>query len=121
MSTETIRAWACGLRTVWPQSIPSAQRSLPYWNAPFVLGTPSMRWTLSPTPRRTRSPISRLTPSPPGGDPGAHPTALRRDLVLVGGRQAAVPDHRPALHEQVSDPGRRAQQHPGHEVALGPG
>ena len=28
MSISRMRAWACGLRTVWPQSIPGAFRSL---------------------------------------------------------------------------------------------
>ena len=45
MSISTIRACACGLRTVWPQSIPAAQRSLAYANSPVVFGIPSARGT----------------------------------------------------------------------------
>src|SRR5581483_443623 len=52
-SISTIRACACGLRTVWPQSIPAACRSLAYWNSPVVFGTPSARRTLSPTRPRS--------------------------------------------------------------------
>src|SRR4029078_1819923 len=49
MSTSTIRACACGLRTVWPQSIPAAERSLAYANSPVTFGVASMRLTTSPT------------------------------------------------------------------------
>ena len=38
MSIETMRACACGLRSVWPQSIPGAIRSLEYANSPFTFG-----------------------------------------------------------------------------------
>ena len=38
MSIATMRACACGLRTVWPQSIPAACRSLAYANSPVVFG-----------------------------------------------------------------------------------
>ncbi len=48
MSIATTRACACGLRTVWPQSIPAACRSLAYSNSPVVFGIPSARGTLSP-------------------------------------------------------------------------
>ena len=34
MSSDTIRACACGLRSVSPQSIPGAERSLEYANSP---------------------------------------------------------------------------------------
>ena len=36
-----MRAWACGLRTVWPQSIPGATRSLENANSPLTFGMPS--------------------------------------------------------------------------------
>src|SRR5512133_2159977 len=49
MSISTIRACACGLRTVWPQSIPAAKRSLAYANSPVTFGTASERRTTSPT------------------------------------------------------------------------
>ena len=38
MSIATMRACACGLRTVWPQSIPRRDRSLEYANSPVDLG-----------------------------------------------------------------------------------
>ena len=38
MSIERISACACGLRTVWPQSIPGATRSLEYANSPLTFG-----------------------------------------------------------------------------------
>ena len=38
MSIERIRACACGLRTVWPQSIPGTLRSLEYANSPVAFG-----------------------------------------------------------------------------------
>ena len=38
MSIERMRACACGLRSVWPQSIPAAERSLAYANSPVVFG-----------------------------------------------------------------------------------
>src|SRR5204863_167915 len=47
-SISRMRACACGLRTVWPQSIPGATRSLEYANSPFTFGTPSARSTTSP-------------------------------------------------------------------------
>ena len=49
MSIETMRACACGLRSVWPQSIPGAIRSLAYANSPFTFGGASTRGTSSPT------------------------------------------------------------------------
>src|SRR4051795_3244643 len=49
MSMCTMRAWECGLRSVWPHSIPAAWRSLEYANSPVVFGIPSTRRTLSPT------------------------------------------------------------------------
>ena len=48
MSSSTIRACACGLRTVWPQSIPAAERSLAYANSPVTFGIASVRLTTSP-------------------------------------------------------------------------
>ena len=44
-----MRACACGLRSVWPQSIPGAIRSLAYANSPFTFGGASSRGTSSPT------------------------------------------------------------------------
>ena len=49
MSIATIRACACGLRSVWPQSIPGTIRSLAYANSPFTFGGASTRATSSPT------------------------------------------------------------------------
>ncbi len=48
MSIERIRACACGLRSVWPQSIPGTIRSLAYANSPFTFGGASTRGTSSP-------------------------------------------------------------------------
>ena len=44
-----IRACGCGLRTVTPQSIPSACRSVAYANCPFTFGSASLRTSSSPT------------------------------------------------------------------------
>ena len=44
-----MRACACGLRSVWPQSIPGTIRSLAYANSPFTFGGASTRGTSSPT------------------------------------------------------------------------
>ena len=38
-----MRACACGLRSVWPQSIPGTIRSLAYANSPFTFGGASTR------------------------------------------------------------------------------
>jgi len=46
---------------------------------------------------------------------------LDGDLVLVRGHQAAVPNDRAALHEQVPDPLRRAEHHGGHRIPVRPG
>ena len=48
MSISTMRACACGLRSVCPQSMSAACRSLAYANSPFTFGVPSERGTLSP-------------------------------------------------------------------------
>src|SRR5919201_6646326 len=48
MSISAIGACACGLRRVWPQSIPAAKRSLEYANSPVTFGIASARLTLSP-------------------------------------------------------------------------
>ena len=48
-SIARMRACACGLRSVWPQSMPGASRSLENANSPFVFGTASERRMLSPT------------------------------------------------------------------------
>ena len=53
---DRIRALGCGLRRVWPHSISSAHRSLPYANCPLTFGMPSIRGTETPTPSRVRSP-----------------------------------------------------------------
>ena len=50
--SPTMRACACGLRSVWPQSIPAAFRSLEYANSPVVFGTPSARRRSTPTADR---------------------------------------------------------------------
>src|SRR5215211_2152179 len=57
MSSSTIRACAWGLRTVWPQSIPAAWRSLAYANSPVTFGTASERFTTSPI-RPSGSPVA---------------------------------------------------------------
>ena len=43
------RACACGLRSVWPHSIPGASRSLENTNSPLTFGTASERGVISPT------------------------------------------------------------------------
>src|ERR1700712_5759760 len=48
-----MRARGCGLRSVAPHSIRSAQRSDEYANSPLTFGIPSGRRTDSPTPNGT--------------------------------------------------------------------
>src|SRR4029453_6034533 len=64
MSIDRIRAWACGLRSVWPQSIPASTRSLEYANSPITFGIASTRRTLSPT-RPSSSSVRVLMRGPP--------------------------------------------------------
>ena len=59
MSIETMRACACGLRSVWPHSIPAACRSDEYANSPRTLGGASGRVADSPT----RPSVTRVTVS----------------------------------------------------------
>src|ERR687885_791915 len=65
MSISLTRACACGLRTVWPQSIPAAKRSLEYANSPVTFGIASTRLTLSPI----------------------RPCSSARDAVVIWGRR----------------------------------
>src|SRR5437867_157555 len=53
VSMRTMRARACGLRTVAPWSIPSRARSLAYSNDPCVFGGASLRGADSPTTPRS--------------------------------------------------------------------
>ena len=55
MSIATTRACACGLRSVWPQSIPAALRSLEYANSPCTFGGPSGRRTALADAARARA------------------------------------------------------------------
>ena len=70
MSIETMRACACGLRSVAPCNIPGTLRSLEYANSPLTLGTPSGRSTISPMrPRTSCVVLTRATPPRPGVRP----------------------------------------------------
>src|SRR5207253_2394731 len=73
-----MRACACGLRTVCPQSIPGATRSLEYANSPFTFGTPSARSTTSPM----RPTSSRRGDDEPGcAEPALDGTGLDERLL----------------------------------------
>src|SRR5215212_9134764 len=99
MSISLIRACACGLRRVWPQSIPAAWRSLEYANSPVTFGMPSARLTLSPTrPSSSRRVVvgvvvvlnwaSAATPHPP-----PHPWVGIGLPPATRGRRYPLPTH----------------------------
>ncbi len=68
MSISRIVACACGLRTVCPQSIPAALRSLAYANSPVVFGAASGRVIDSPTRPSWSLRTAELTPDSPQKD-----------------------------------------------------
>ena len=48
-SIPLMRAWACGLRSIRPWSIPGRCMSAPYWACPVTFSVPSWRMGLVPT------------------------------------------------------------------------
>src|SRR3954451_1520239 len=67
-----ICAAECGLRTVWPKSIPAAKRSLADANSPVTLGVASTRRTDSPTRPSSSLRAGALTVDPLSARSSSH-------------------------------------------------
>src|ERR1700694_3815183 len=102
-SRERISAWAWGLRSVLPKSIPGATRSEPKLHSPRALPGPSGRGTDSPI--RPLVVLGIANPvQPVGGGPDR-----AGQLLLVSREQPALPDHDPAVDDDRLGTVRRRQ------------